>query len=97
MPDVRFGSKANIGHSFDHLVGEDEQLHRDVQSKCICSFTVEHRKKSGRLLDRKLARLCAFYKLVHVESCPTIEISETISITHQATGIDIFPLRKYGW
>src|SRR5262249_1630855 len=40
--DVRFVPKADIGGSFDHLVGDGKDARWHRKAKCFCRFEVEH-------------------------------------------------------
>ena len=51
--------------SFDHLVGEREQLLWNLEAECLGGRQIDDEIELGRLLDRDIARLIAFQNLVY--------------------------------
>src|SRR5262249_44861224 len=45
--------------SFDHLVGEREQIAGDVDADCSSGLEIDHELELGRLQDRQVGRLLA--------------------------------------
>ena len=70
----------NSRHSFDHLVGEREQLVRYSQTERLRGFHVEHQIVFGRLHDWQIDRLIAFENTADVDCGAAIGIGQTRSI-----------------
>src|SRR5215510_13214580 len=51
-----------LAHSFDHLVGEQLQRIRNVQSNCSRSLEIDHQFELGWLIDWQVCRLGALEK-----------------------------------
>jgi hypothetical protein len=56
----------NIAASFDHLVGDREQLVGDGQTKCFGGFAVDRQSVFGRQHHRQVARLLALENAANV-------------------------------
>ena len=61
----------------DHLVGAGEQRGRDGNSERFGSLEIDHQLELGRLLNRKIGRLCAFENLVNVTRCTPNSVSDS--------------------
>jgi len=55
-----------VRNSFDHLVGASEQGWGNVKADRVCGLEIDHQFEPGRLLDRKIARVCTAHDLVDV-------------------------------
>src|SRR5579859_4138320 len=52
--------------SLDHLVGSDEERWWDREAQRLCGGKVQYQFEFGRLLDRKVTRLCPPQNLVDI-------------------------------
>ena len=68
---------ACLAHSFDHLVGECEQLVGDGQSERLGGFEVDYQLELGWLLDRKIIRLLAAQDTIDVRGCLPIRSAKS--------------------
>src|SRR5438270_9092 len=57
----------------------------------IVVTAIAHQFELGRLLDRKIGRLCTFENLIDIGSGAPMQINEARSIGHQAADSDIVP------
>jgi hypothetical protein len=73
-----------LAHSFDHLIGESEQLCWHFEPERLCGLEIHHKLEPGRLFHRKLGRLCAFEDSVDVARSSTKKILEVGTIRHES-------------
>src|SRR6516164_7800895 len=92
-PNVRFGSKADMAHLFDHLFGGGEELRTDFKSERLRGLEINRELKFGGLHNRQFARLLAVENPTDVNSRLAISVRYARSITHQATARYIIALR----
>src|SRR5436189_906585 len=59
-----------LAHSFDHLVGEGEQLWRNVDAERLGGVEIDHQSELGGLNDRHLRRVGATSQLSKVHGLP---------------------------
>src|ERR1700730_15568835 len=70
---------------FDHLVGEHEQLIRNIQAERFRGLEVDRHFELHRGLNRKLAWLCAFEDAIDIGRRTAMVVDYVISIGQQAT------------
>src|SRR5262249_47401856 len=73
---------------FDHLVGEREQLGRNVEAQHLGGLEIDDQLELGRLLDGEVGGLGAFQYLVHVLRSASIDLPAFRSVGHQSAGLD---------
>src|SRR2546429_9560321 len=59
-----------LAHSFDHLVGEGEQLWRNVDAERLGGVGIDHQSELGGLNDRPLRRVGATSQFSKVHGLP---------------------------
>ena len=65
--DIAPGTINNFRHSLlDHLVRAEQQFVGDCDAEHLGGFAVDQKLEFRRLLDRQVARFCAFEYLVHL-------------------------------
>ena len=52
------------GAFLDHLVRSEQHIRRNRETDLLCSLEIYHQLELSRLLDRKVAGLCAFEDLI---------------------------------
>src|SRR5262249_36279340 len=72
--------------SFDHLVGEREQLVWDGQAERLGRLEIDHQLKLSRLLNRKIGRLVTSENPADIGPRLAIGSSDARSIADQAAG-----------
>src|ERR1700730_11584739 len=72
----------------DRLVSNSEQHRRHRNSQRSGSLQIYTQHQPRGLLDRELARLCAFQDAVHVAGGPPILVGYIWPVRHQATCYD---------
>src|ERR1700730_8910576 len=85
--------QATSRYSFDHLVGEREQLGRELGPERSSGFQVDNELQLGGSLHWKFGGVCSFQNLTGVNADLTIRIGNTRSVIHEATGRRKFPPR----
>src|SRR5262249_57728853 len=68
--------------SFDHLVGERQQLRRNFEAKRLSSFAVKDEFEFVYLLDGQVSGLDALKNATHVNAPFVITIPEHRSVAH---------------
>src|SRR5438034_626031 len=58
-----------LAHSFDHLVGEREQLVWNLEAERLGRLEVDHQIVLGWLLHRQVGRLLAPEDAIHISCC----------------------------
>src|SRR5262249_60243478 len=81
---------ASSSRSFDHLVGERDQLVRNSETQRSRGLEINHELEFGRLLHWKISRLGAPEDFVHVAGSAPIEVSESRPIGHEPAGCGKF-------
>src|SRR6516165_3059440 len=73
-----------LAHSFDHLVGEREQLCRNLQAERLGGREVDHQLEFARLHHWQFRGLGTFEDFAGVDASLAVRIDQTGSIAHQA-------------
>src|SRR5215469_12583447 len=84
-----------LAHSFDHLVGAQQDRCRQVDSDCFGSLEVDGHLEFRRLIDRQIPGLCTFKNFGHVISGPAIHQYEIDAVRHQPAGADVMLLNEH--
>src|SRR5207249_4495857 len=79
------------GGSFDHLVGAGEQRRRDGEAECLSRGQIDNEIEFGRLLDRKIARLCTTKNFIDILASTPEQVRKIRCIRHQTSRFDEFP------
>src|SRR6476469_7837830 len=79
------------GYSFDHLVGDQQDVTVDRQSHVSRSLHVDDQLELGRPLDRQVPWLRPFKYLVYIGGGAPEQIVEVRSVGHQASGVHELP------
>src|SRR5262249_38899071 len=87
--------KGSESLSFDHLIGERQQIWRHVDSKDLRALKIDHQFEPGWLFDRKLCRFGALEDFVHEDSSAAIHLGFAGEIGHQATIVGEVAKRAY--
>src|SRR6516162_6111803 len=77
--------------SFDHLVGDREQLVWNLDAERLSGLEVNHQLELGRLLDRQIGRLRTSKYLVYEAYCAPIQITKRSPIRHQPPSLGKLP------
>src|SRR5215470_310602 len=75
-----------LAHSFDHLVGEREELVRNFQSKRLRRPEIDHELEFRRLHDRQIGRLLPFEDEACIHADLTIRIRNDRAVAHRPAG-----------
>src|SRR5437763_13399951 len=74
-----------LAHSFDYLIGEREQLGRNLEAERLRGLEVDDQLEPGRLIDRQVGRLLAFENPRGIHADPAISIHQAVPVAHEAT------------
>ena len=75
--------------SFDHLVGEREQIVGDFDAERLRGPEVDHRLELGRLQDRQVSGLCTVENLRGVDAILAISIGNIDTVAQQSARYSI--------
>src|SRR6266446_5584507 len=92
-PSIKSGCSAVVSssRSFDHLVGAREQRRRDGEAECLSRGQIDNEIEFGRLLDRKIARLCTTKNFIDILASTPEQVRKIRCIRHQTSRFDEFP------
>src|SRR5215475_8739007 len=76
--------------SFDHLVGEREQIVGDVDAERLGSLEIDHELEFGYLHDGQVTWLLAFENATNIEANLTVHVGDAGAVAHQAPRQCIF-------
>ena len=79
---VRFGPKADIEPSFDHLVSDGEQPWRHLNIQRSRGLKVDGEHELGRLQYRQIGGLCAFKDAAGIDADLTKRIRDIGPVAH---------------
>ena len=64
--NVRFVPEADVGRSFEHIIGASEHRGRNGQPQLFCGLQVDGQIEFGRLFDWKVAWFCAAQDFIDI-------------------------------
>src|SRR5207248_4919463 len=88
---------ACLAHSLDHLVGECQQLVRDVDAEHASGSEIYHQFKFGRLLDWQVVRFGALENFPDIMGRYLTKYAPTDTIAHQTAAKDESRKRINRW
>src|SRR5262245_7085610 len=88
-PSSVMNSRAPSSHSFDHLVGGNEQRLRHGEAEGLGGLEIDRHLEFGRLQDRQFGWLGALEDAACINSCLAIGSGEACRIADQAACLDV--------
>src|SRR5438876_2182262 len=82
-----------LAHSFDHLVGGDEQSIWYLEAKRLRGLEVDHELELGRQHNRQINRLLGFEDASGINAGLTVCIDNAGRVAHQAAGLNELAIR----
>src|SRR5215468_8563302 len=79
------------GPSFNHLIGDQQDVTVDRQSHRSRSLQIDDQLELGRSLHRQVRRLRPFEYLVHIRGGAPEQIVEVRSVRHETSGVHELP------
>jgi|RhiMetdeSRZDD1v2_1073273.scaffolds.fasta_scaffold262853_2 dihydrofolate reductase len=87
--DVRFGPKADIAASFDHLIGAGEQRRWHSETERFGSLQVDDEIILGRRLHREIARFLALEDAINIGGRARVLVTKIRPIRYQSSSDNI--------
>jgi hypothetical protein len=78
--NIRFVPISEVAPSFDHLVGDQQKIATDGQTKCFGRFQIYNQLELGRPLYWQFSRFCAFEDSVQISCGRAGQTGEVYSI-----------------
>ena len=75
---------ADIGHSFDYLVGAGEQIVRNYKAERFGRLEIDNGFELGRLDHRKVGRFLTLEDAASLEPDLSVRVGKTCSVAGQA-------------
>src|SRR5262249_21912881 len=84
-------------HSFDHLVGEQQERVRDIEPHRLCGLEVHDQFVACGYFERQVTWLRTLENSVHQSGRRAVHVRKVASVGHQAARIRELAPAKHGW
>src|SRR5262245_25671755 len=88
--DVRYGPIADIGISFNYVVGDSHYARWNRDAKCLSGLEIDRQFVLSRLHNRQIGRLLTFENSPDVDAYLAIRLRYPVAVGHQTAGLSEF-------